>query len=389
MRLLALALILAGCAKKTTPPPEPVVEPNTEQDTEPDTEAPVCWTAPSHPDRVRYAVISHPFAGPGENANAFEVLSLSADGTLEPTGTHFEMGRNTDGSIVFSPDGHLGVAVQADGSLGLFTLDDDGTVTVIADHLGLGQFYAKHVSIDPVDGTLWVVDGNWPNNGGGVYRLPLNCHTLETGRPERVLQSKLAVSLILDGSGPDILVASAIAGSIPGDDIHLLELGPIQHYGSGQNLDDKAIRSGVARAGHWLLVADNSAFSGIPHRVAISELHDDHVSLHATFEIEDPFDITISPFGNAALVTSGIRNAVIRLAFDGTEWTKEERVSRPRLPGRLVTISHPPLTGRVFVAENLGVRQLQFDPDGSVSEVGYLDFGNSESHVVGGIGVQP
>jgi hypothetical protein len=185
------------------------------------------------------------------------------------------------------------------------------------------------------------------------------------------------------------LVATAVEGRTSGDDVHLLELDPVKHIGSGPSLDDKAIRSGVARSGHWLLVADNSAFSGIPHRVAVSELLDDSVRLHDTFEIEDPFDITISPFGNAALVTSGIRNAVVRLAFDGTQWSKEERVSRPRLPGRLVTISHPPLTGRVLVAENLGVRQLQFKPDGSVSEVDYLDFGNSEIHVVGGIGVQP
>jgi hypothetical protein len=121
----------------------------------------------------------------------------------------------------------------------------------------------------------------------------------------------------------------------------------------------------------------------------VSELYDDHVRPHKTFNIENPFDITVSPFGNAALVSSGIRNAVIRLAFDGTEWSKKERVSRPRLPGRLVTLTRPPLMGRVLVAENLGVRQLQFEPDGSVSEVDYLDFGNSEVHVVGGIGVQP
>jgi hypothetical protein len=299
------------------------------------------------------------------------------------------MGRNTDGAIVFSSDGHVGVVVQADGSLGLFTLAEDGAVTVVASHLGLGTFYAKDVAIDQVDGTLWVVDGNWPNNGGGVYRVPMDCHTLALGQPRRVVKSKLAVALILDAAGPDILVAPAVEGSTSGDDIHLLELDPVIHIGSGPSLDDKAIRSGVARTGQWLLVTDNSAFSGIPHRVAVSELYDDHVRPHKTFNIENPFDITVSPFGNAALVSSGIRNAVIRLAFDGTEWSKKERVSRPRLPGRLVTLTRPPLMGRVLVAENLGVRQLQFEPDGSVSEVDYLDFGNSEVHVVGGIGVQP
>ncbi len=383
MRLLAFALILTGCVKKPTP------HPTVDADTEPDTETPVCWAEPSHPEGTRYAIISHPFAGPGENANAFEVLSLSASGDLTSIGTHFEMGRNTDGSIVFSPDGHVGVAVQNDGSLGLFTLAEDGTVTVVATHLGLGTFYARDVAIDPVDGTLWVVDGNWPNNGGGVYRVPMDCHTLQLGPPRRVMQSKLGVALLLNASGPDILVASALADSTSGDDIHLLELDPVKHLGSGPNLDEKAIRSGVARSGKWLLVTDNSAFSGIPHRVAISELYDDHILPHAIFNVEDPFDITVSPFGNAALVTSGIRNSVVRLAFDGHEWSKEERVSRPRLPGGLVTVNRPPLMGRVLVAENLGVRQLQFEPDGSVSEIGYLGFGESEVHVVGGIGVQP
>src|SRR5688500_14080079 len=59
-------------------------------------------------DRVRRVVISHPYDAAGKASNAYEVLELSTAGTLSRPGITFEMGRASDGEVVFTPDGKVG-----------------------------------------------------------------------------------------------------------------------------------------------------------------------------------------------------------------------------------------------------------------------------------------
>lgn len=393
MRFIGLLALVAsgplGCAKRATPPPE-IVE--IEPDTEPVVEAPprVCWDAPTDPDRRRFVVVSHPFAGPGINGETYELLSLYPDGTLAEMGTTFKMRRATDGSIAFSPDGRLGIATQTDGTLGVFTLTDTGLVTVIYTAFGDDDFYAREAVIDTDEGVVWVVDGNWPNNGGGLYRVPLDCVTGELGTPIRVMPSKLAVTLMQRKNADDLLVATSIGDSDTIDDAHLVNMETFVASASGPVLDDLAIRSGAALvADEWLIVGDNSAFSGIPQRVAISHLTNGDIVPHATFEMSDPYDVAASPFGNAALVTSGIRNAVWLLSLEDGEWSLGSIIARAQLPGAMVTIDRGTLTGMVLLAENLGVRQLHFLGSGEAIEGAFLDLGRDETDVVGTIGVTP
>src|SRR5262252_7253268 len=78
------------------------------------------------PDRTRRVVISHPYDASGGNANSWDVLDLSPTGAVTMPGRPFEMGRASDGVVEFTIDGKIGMVPQSDGSLGVFSLADDG-----------------------------------------------------------------------------------------------------------------------------------------------------------------------------------------------------------------------------------------------------------------------
>jgi len=61
----------------------------------------------------------------------------------------------------------------------------------------------------------------------------------------------------------------------------------------------------------------------------------------------------------------------------------------PQLPSAAVVITRGTLNGRVLVAENLAVRQLQFAAGSAISDVGLTSFGSGIPNIVGTVGVQP
>ena len=381
---LLLLLTLSGCKKALI-----IVDPPIDPDTEADTTPSYCFDSPVPADRDRLVLVSHPFFSAGVNANTYEVLTLDTDGALSQTDTRFEMGRATSGAVRFSPDGHLGIAVQDDGTLGVFRVEE-GAVQVLATHFGSGAFYAKDVRFDTEHKQLIVIDGNWARNGGGLYQVPIDCTTGELGQPTLWVPAKLAVTALLLPDDTAIVIANELGQSTTPDDVYRLDRSTGSTLDSVQTLDDRAIRSGVALVdGQWLFIADNSPFSQIPHRLSLSRVTDDRIVPVHTFAIEDPNDIAPSPFGNAMLVGSSIRNRMIHLRFDGEEWVNEGSVGRPRLPGNTVTITRGTLTGLVLVAETLGLHRFAFLPDGTVEDRGIFPLGTNDTDIVGSVGVQP
>ena len=73
-------------------------------------------------------------------------------------------------------------AAIEDGSVAVFTGDGE----VIEPSFD-GGFYAGRVVPDPTGEGFWVLDGNWQNNGGGVYWLPIDCETGEPSAATRVV----------------------------------------------------------------------------------------------------------------------------------------------------------------------------------------------------------
>ncbi len=144
-----------------------------------------CDRVPAAADRTRYVVVARPYDSSGTGANVYEVLSLSADGTLAQMtpATLFTLGgRASFGTIPFTPDGKVGfVAFNEGGKIGVFSIAADGTPTVIDPGFdGAGDPAA--VSVSPDGDTLYIVDRNTRNNGGGIYAATIHCDGTLTDR---------------------------------------------------------------------------------------------------------------------------------------------------------------------------------------------------------------
>lgn len=357
-----------------------------------DPDVAACFEATPAPDRVRTVVVSHPFADNGDQAPVYEVLRLSADGELSAPGVRFDMGRAFSGVIRFTPDGRLGAAVQEDGTLGLFRVADDGAVTVLDAAWGDDLLYASDVRFDADGQRMWVVDENWRENGGGLYVAELDCETGVPGAPELVAASKRARALFLLGDDRALLVATDVLDSAAGNEAHLLDLSvPAVLDGVGLFPDEDAIYAGTALTPDgWLLVGDYSQFSGVPNRVAWARWARDALTPGGVITpLEDPVSIAASPFGGAALVSSGFGDGVFALEQAGEGWTNAGEVSEPELPGAIATIDVGSQRGLALVAENLGVRVLRFEQDGGVEDRGRFTGGSGFTDIVGTLGVQP
>lgn len=316
-----------------------------------------CRATPLPPKAPRLVAASLPYTDEGAASDRWTLLRLE-DETLSPTDITFEMGRGGGDAVVWSPDGSLGVAVQDDGSLGVFTAE--GEVIHAAWSEGL---YAGAVMFDAKGETLWIVDGNWVENGGGVYEAAVDCATGALTLVGLVVESKLGEHLL-----GDVLIANAQALPItlPGG-----ALGePTSLFGH-----DEAIVGGADRRGDTLYVGDNSAFSSEPNRVAVATVGD-VISVDGVFEVYDPYDLVAVEGG--AIVSSGFGDELIALSADGVL-----DVMPSELPGA-ITLGPDELA---LVAEVSGVRLVRLE-GGALVELGFYDTPEIED-MIGSLGVQP
>lgn len=347
-------------------------------------------------DRDRAVVVSFPYNKQGRAASAWEVLSLQAStGALTRPGVTFEMGRGYSGVVAFSPDGSLGIAPQDDGSVGIFTLDDKRVPTVVEAEWagGAEDFYASGAVFDASGERAWIIDGNWENNGGGLYEVAFNC---ETGAPTLVgktIAAKLAVALFAMGDTA-VLVAAGAAGE-EGGDAWLLSGWPNAPVVTTKvtlfDYED-AILASAAVVGETLLVGDNSSFSGMDNRVAAALVSAGTLQASAaTTELYDPYAMVASPFGDAALVSSGFGDDLYVLTVAEGEVTKSTKLSASgvALPGSSVVIERGALEGTALVVENVAIRTVRFDGEGGATDEGVLAFGDEYTDIPGAIGIQP
>jgi hypothetical protein len=112
-------------------------------------------------------------------------------------------------------------------------------------------------------------------------------------------------------------------------------------------------------------------------------------------KLVDPSGIACSPFHNAAVISTGQGNSLVRISYDPSDakvpFANAGPVpytgGGPQLPGTGAAASAAGASpGRVFVAELSGVRQLQFQAGGSVTDLGLFSFGSGTGNICGGIG---
>lgn len=367
----------------------------------PDAPAPdasgTCERFASADDRTRHVVVAHPYDASGNQSAMYEVLELSAAGTLtqfEPP-RMFSLGARTPfGQIAFTPDGEVGLVAMDNGDLGVFRLDD-GMPTVV--HASFdGAFYASRVIVDPAGDRAWVVDPNTRENGGGIYAVTIGCDGTLTDQG-MVAAARSPGGLAIRGTQA-VIAARDILDSPAGDDLHVIELAsPAVRDGGGDAFgDDDQSFSGFALThdGATALIGDSN-FAG-PNRVGIASVTP--TSMIAIIpDITDPSAIATSPYGDVAVVSSsqppGEGIYVLDKGGPAGAWRNRGEITyvgpAAQLPGDMTTIDRGALAGSVLVSELSSVRRLVFHSTGEVEDVGSLSFGDGLENIGGAIGVTP
>lgn len=359
-----------------------------------------CRATPQDADRDRLLVVSYPYGSDGSQADSWGVFTLGSDGEIVDQASRFEMGRGYGGHVAFTPDGSIGIAVHDDGSLGVFEALSASEVRVV--HAGfVGDFYASAVVSDPSGEWAWIVDGNWANNGGGLYRASIDCDDGSLGTPERVIEAKLPAALLRFHQRHDraVLVGREADGASGGEDAFLLELAesPALLGGADAFGDDEAIFAGSTLSfdDEHVLIGDNAAWSDFPNRVAIAAVSDGGLEAVQTIEVDDPVDVVASPFDDAALVLSGYSDALFVFSYEpgaaqpyGYDGELSYTGSSPQLPTAADLVSRGSLKGLVVLTENQGLRRVRFE-QGAISDLGISEFGSGLDYIPGAIGVQP
>ncbi len=359
---------------------------------------PTCHNVPPAADSRRAVVISHPSATGGAESARHELFVLEPSGTLTRTGTTFDLGKSSS-TVTFTPDGALGFVALSDGAIGAFSIAADFTIKVIHAHF-TGPFYATNLEVSPHGHSLVVVDSNTIENGGGLYRLAINCDG--TLRYEAKIEStSAAFSVGVFSTAPwSLLVPGrSVADAGSNDDVFLFEISETaaiaRDSGTAFSGTDEIVSAlATTKDGAYVLVADDSIVAG--NRVAVLDAKT--FAPVKQLSAEFPSAIVTSPFNNAALVVSSDTVAKLRIiSYDsskhGGNFTLSGEVKytlgKPSLPQRAASLQRGPLSGRVLVTETTALRQLQFGSDGSLTDVSITQLGSGAENIVGSLGIVP
>ncbi len=337
-------------------------------------------TGSSAPPRI--VVVSRTYREGGARADYWDLLELTVEGEVKVVGPPFEMGRASSGRVVFVAGG-VGAAALDEGGLGVFRISADGKPHVLRDGYK-PDFYAGSVA-PALDGkTIWVIDSEWENLGGGIHGVTVDAQD-KLGYLGRLLAAKLPYALArVPGPYERVLLAAKeMEGSGAGVEAMLLDWTDQPRLLSATDAfgDDEAIMTDVAmtRDGQYALICDNNAFSGLPNRVAVVELQDDKLRpVQVLQPIPDPVGIVSSPRGDLFLVASGFENALFQIAYRPENPTEPFVLlgeltyngGKPQLPGAPVSVQGGPHEGMVLVPEVQGIRVLRFDEAGGVEDLG-------------------
>ncbi len=357
--------------------------------------APSCPRTPASADRIRHVVVSHSFDETGGRTDQYEVLTLAEDGTLSRPRVFFHMGHTIGGQIVFTPDGEIGIVAQSDGSLGVFRLDESGMPTPLHSAF-TGDFYASSVVMDPSGEFVWILDSQWREHGGGVYRARIGCDG-RIGEVIRVVPAQLPYGMLFRANGHAMLVSRDALDVGPGPDLYELALDAPSVIASGDLFSDTdwiVGGFGLSANEHHAFVGDNSVLSEIGHRIGVAAIDGDEIRhVQLVTDVEDPVSIVTSPHDDAVLITSGFGDEIIVFDYDPEAAMplsgRRTLDTNSALPSTAVLIDRGTLRGLTIVAENLAIRRIRFEGGGVVQDLGAFSFGTGNTEIVGALGVTP
>lgn len=374
-RLLPFLVLLAGCPP--APPPDTNVEP-------PPLPQDGCRADLAAADRERAVLAALPYGADGSQADTWAVLRLGTSGDLQDLGERIDVGRSYMGRVRWTPDGSLAVAVLDDGGLGVVAFDGQEPARLV--EVARGDWYAGDVWLEPTGEVAWIVDPNWPNNGGGLYRADVDCETGALGPAEFVLESKLADVLLPHPDGP--LLVSKVGEDFVAERLDL-EGGSREQLAVLFEGDAQIGDATLSSDGAWLLASDNSEWTATPNRVAAVE-----VATGAHQELPDILDVVSllpAPSGGGVLAVSGYGDSALWLVEADGAWSVAGPPpwvgASPQLPGRGAVVQRGPLAGFTVVGETEGLRGFRIADE--AEDLGLLWTGDGYEGIVGAVGVQP
>ncbi len=356
-----------------------------------------CHNVPVDADARRAVVVSHPFGADGGSSGRHELLVLEPSGTLTRPGTIFDLGEKSSTEVTFTPDGALGFVALDDGAIGAFSIAPDFTVKVVNAHFS-GTFHASRLAVSPHGHSLVVVDSNTTENGGGLYRLAIDCDgTLHEQAKIASMSSAFSVGLFSTAPWLLFLPGRSVADAGPNDDLFLFEISETSAIRRGSGIafsDADEIVSAIASTedGAYVLAADDSIVAG--SRVAVFDTKTFRAVKQLTAEY--PSAIVTSPYNNAALVVSSDTVSKLRIVrYDSSKSGGDFNLAgeiaytlgKPSLPQRAVGLRRGTRRGRVLVTEVAAIRQVQFGADGTLGDVSILKFESGAQNIVGSLGM--
>lgn len=350
------------------------------------------------PDGARKVVIGLPFNDP---QTRYEVLDLSATGELSRPNVPFDMGRGADGAIQFTPDGEVGFARQNDGTIGVFRFNQAGLPEVIAAQHHPG-FYVSGVLIDAAGDNLYAwetgfrkLDDGTAN--GALYRMPIACASGALGPAEEVLRGKLIRAAAWRSDTQLVIAAVDLLDDETPNDLHIVDVSGADATrvasASVFTHDDVVVSSlAITRDGQYVLLGDNSAFSGEPQGLGVVGIQGDQLFTQQFVQVDDPVSLLVSPHNNAALSADGFGDDLIALDYNPQAAASPISVrgslavaDRVLLPGVAVSIDRGALDGVGLIAENVALRTVRFEANGDITDLGLFGVGG----IPGALGVQP
>lgn len=338
-----------------------------------------CHATPLADESDRLLLVSFPYDSDFETSDLWGAARLGQDGALTTIDVELSLGRTTGRVGAFTPDGAFGYVTTDMGLLSTVSVGDDGLPSAIAAEVDAG-LYAEALLVHPSGEWLLATDGNWPDNGGGLYRLPIDCDTGLLGPAERLFEAKNPAGLARRPGTIDqyVFYGREVPGTASGTNLHLVDLStsPATILSSVAAFpDEDAIVSDLAfdHDGGSVLVADHSEWTGNPTRIAAVAVEGDALRLTGTLEVEDPMDLVAAPWsGGGMLVLSGYGDAVWALDRSGDTWAVGDKVASSALPAAAVVVTAGPQRGRVLLAEVNGLRAIDLPEAGGADDRGIV-----------------
>ena len=358
-----------------------------------DTGTEVCWPAPSA-NRTRKLVVSRPYDEDAMASGLFVIHDVALDGTVSPPNGQFTLSRTSGGKIQFTPDGSVGYVRLDDGKIGAFRILADGSTEIVHQAFAASE-YVSEIVIAPDGQYLYMLTVGFRNVSGGIYRAKIDCKTGELTDEGLMTPAKLAYGMEFVSPTRAFVESVDIADTeVPGH-VHEITVGDTITRVAGSAFTGEDVGLGgfaVTPDAKFAIVGDNGLFS--THSISVVSLLNG-ISSVQNFPVEDPQDIAVSPFNNAAIILSLEGD---KLEIYDVDTSKNEPLTFRSnlataapvlLPADLVMVRQGDLEGHAYIAENVAIRHLVFRPSGTVEDLGLTSNGAGLTGISGAIGVQP